>query len=425
MPLSPKQIQAYQEATARFNIWVGAVSSGKTYSSILKLIDIMKNGPPGDGMIIGVNRETVQRNVLGELYNFLGFQEPPSKSTEAKLYGHRVYFVGAPDESSVRRIQGSTLAFAYVDEATNIPEPLWRMLQSRLRVPNAQLIATCNPEGPAHWLKKDFLDRSHELDLKYWNFLLDDNPYLTEKYKSDLKKEYTGMWYKRYILGEWAVAHGLIYDGFDHDNTYNKEMEAPNYYICGIDYGTSNATAAVLCAISPNRWPQIRVEDEYYYDSEKKGRSKTDGELAEDIYEFLRYKNITAVYVDPSAASIKLELRRKNLPVLDAKNDVIEGIKQTAKFIGQKNLLIHKKCLTLLDCIQSYAWDPKAADQGEDRPLKKRDHVMDALRYACYTAFPSGDFSHPDDHLTNEQLKRRVFGADENLMGFQGVGGYF
>ncbi len=185
MPLSPKQIQAYQEATARFNIWVGAVSSGKTYSSILKLIDIMKNGPPGDGMIIGVNRETVQRNVLGELYKFLGFKEPASKSTEDKLYGHRVYFVGAPDESSVRRIQGSTLAFAYVDEAANIPEPLWRMLQSRLRVPGAQLLATCNPEGPAHWLKKDFIDRSHELDLKYWNFLLDDNPYLTEKYKSD------------------------------------------------------------------------------------------------------------------------------------------------------------------------------------------------------------------------------------------------
>jgi len=190
-------------------------------------------------MIIGVNRETVQRNVLKEMYGFLGFSEPSSKSTEAKLYGHRLYFVGAPDESSVRRIQGSTLACAYVDEATNIPEPLWRMLQSRLRVPGAQLLATCNPEGPSHWLKKDFLDRVDDLDLKYWNFLLDDNPYLTEIYKSNRKKEYTGMWYKRYILGEWAVAHGLIYDGFDHDNTFDKQMDAPNYYICGIDYGTS------------------------------------------------------------------------------------------------------------------------------------------------------------------------------------------
>lgn len=425
MPLSPKQIKSYAEATARFNIWVGAVSSGKTYSSILKAIDFMKNGPKGDGMFIGVNRETIQRNVLGELYKFLGFSEPASKSTEAKLYGRRIYFVGAPDESSVRRIQGSTLAFAYVDEATNIPEPLWKMLQSRLRIEGAQLFATCNPEGPAHWLKKNYIDRAHELDLKYWNFILDDNPNLSEKYKSDLKKEYTGMWYKRYILGEWAVAHGLIYDGFDHVNTFDKEMEAANYYVCGIDYGTSNATAAVLCAISPTRWPQIRVEDEYYYDSEKKGRSKTDGELAEDIYDFLRYKNITAIYVDPSAASLKLELRRKNLPVLDAKNDVIEGIKQTAKFITQKNLVIHKKCSTLLDCIQTYAWDPKAADQGEDKPIKKREHICDALRYACYTAFPSGEFSHPDENLTIDQLRKKVYG-DEGY-GFMSlpVGGYF
>ena len=259
----------------------------------------------------------------------------------------------------------------------------------------------------------------------YTDFNLDDNPSLDPKYKESLKKEYQGMWYKRYILGEWAVAHGLIYDGYDHDNTYDKEMEAPNYYICGIDYGTSNATAAVLCAVSPNRWPQIRVEDEYYYDSEKKGRSKTDGELAEDIYEFLRYKNISAVYVDPSAASLKLELRRKDLPVLDAKNDVIEGIKQTSKFVAQKNLLIHKRCTVLLDCIQTYAWCPKAADQGEDKPIKKREHILDALRYACYTAFPSGQFSHPDENITHDQLRKKVFGGDDNMLGFQGHGGYF
>ncbi len=424
MQLSQKQNQALNEAVKRFNIWVGAVRSGKTFSSILKLIDILKNGPAGNGMIIGVNRDTIQRNVLLELYKFLGFSPPGTKTTETKLYGRNIYFVGAHDESAVRRIQGSTLAFAYVDEATCIPAPFWRMLLSRLSIEGSQLLATCNPEGPAHWLKKEFIDRANELDLSHWHFTLDDNPSLGEKYKESLKKEYTGMWYKRYILGEWAVAHGLIYDGFDALNTFDKDMEAPNYYVCGIDYGTSNATAAVLCAVSPTRWPQIRVEDEYYYDSEKKGRSKTDGELAEDIYDFIRYKNVQAIYVDPSAASLKLELRRKNLPVLDAKNDVIEGIKQTAKFIGQKNLVIHKRCGTLLDCIQSYAWDPKAADQGEDKPIKKREHICDALRYACYTAFPSGDFRHPDDDIGYDQLRRKVFGGDPDLLGLGNMGGY-
>ena len=424
MPLSPKQIQSFNEANHRFNIWVGAVRSGKTYSSILKLIDIIKNGPPGNGMIIGVNRDTIQRNVLLELYKFLGFSPPGTKTTETKLYGRNIYFTGAHDESSVRRIQGSTLSFAYVDEATCIPAPFWRMLLSRLSVPGAQLLATCNPEGPAHWLKKEYIDRAHELDLVSWNFNLDDNPSLDETYKSNLKKEYTGMWFRRYILGEWAVAHGLVYDCFDQDNIFENRMEPPNYQIIGIDYGTTNATAAVLCSISPTRWPQIRVEEEYYYDSAKKGRSKTDAELADDIQSFISYRNISAIYVDPAAASLKLELRRRDLPVVDANNDVLLGIKITSKFVSQKNLVIHKQCSTLLEHIQSYAWDPKAADRGEDKPLKVNDHILDALRYACCSAFPTGEFSHPDEMLTIEQLRRKVYG-DDTMMLNAGSGGYF
>ncbi len=425
MPLSPKQIQSFNEANKRFNIWVGAVRSGKTYSSILKLIDVIKNGPEGSGMIIGVNRDTIQRNVLLELYKFLGFSPPSTKTTETKLYGRNIYFVGAHDEGAVRRIQGSTLAFAYVDEATCIPAPFWRMLLSRLSIRNSQLLATCNPEGPAHWLKKEFIERADELDLAHWNFQLDDNPSLDEKYKEDLKKEYTGMWYKRYILGEWAVAHGLIYDGFDHDNLYENPMEHPNYYIVGIDYGTTNATAAVLCAVTPNRWPQIRVEEEYYYDSAQKGRSKGDDELAQDIKDFIAYRNVSAVYVDPAAASLKIELRKKDLPVIDAKNDVLPGIKVTSKFISNKNIVIHKSCKTLTEHIQSYAWDPKAADRGEDKPVKVNDHILDALRYAMYSAFPQGEFSHPDENLSYEQLRRKVYGDDSIGFLSPSVGGYY
>lgn len=374
-------------------------------------------------MIIGVNRDTIQRNVLLELYKFLGFPPPSTKTTETKLYGRNIYFVGAHDEGAVRRIQGSTLAFAYVDEATCIPAPFWRMLLSRLSVKNSQLLATCNPEGPAHWLKKDFIDRAHELDLVYWNFNLDDNPSLDEKFKDNLKKEYSGMWYKRYILGEWSVAQGLVFDSYDFDNLYENSNSNPNYYICGIDYGTSNATAAVLCAITPRIWPQIHVEREYYYDSVQKGRSKTDTELADDIKEFLAHRNISAVYVDPSAASLKIELRNRNLPVIDAKNDVLPGIKVMSKFVANKNLVIQKGCKTLIDCIQTYAWDPKAADRGEDAPLKKREHIVDATRYCIYSAFPHGDFGSPDEFLTIDQIRRQVYGNSDALFGDPSFGG--
>lgn len=409
--MSDKQLLSIHQANRRFNIWCGAVRSGKTFASIDKLESVLKHGILGDVMIIGVNRMTIQRNVLESLYKKLGFPPPASKSSEARLYGRNVYFVGANDESSVRAIQGSTLAYAYVDEATCIPQPFWKMLQSRASLQGSQIFATCNPEGPTHWLKKDFIDRSHELDLIYWTFVMDDNPSLTEDFKNNLKKEYTGMWFKRYVLGEWAVAHGLIYDAYDHLNLYENRTNNPQYYIAGCDYGTSNATAAVLCSVS-NTWPHIRVEEEYYYDSAKKGRSKTDAELADDLTEFVKHKNLRAFYIDPSAASLKLELRNHNLPVLDAKNDVLPGIKITAKFIAGKNLVIHKSCSNLIDCIQSYCWDPKAADKGEDKPLKEREHILDALRYACYSAFPAGEINHPDQNLTIDQIRKQIYGDD-------------
>lgn len=420
MITSSKQDQSFTEANHRFNIWVGAVRSGKTFSSIRKFIDRLKYGVPGDAMIIGVNRGTIHRNILTHMYKTLGFPCPSPMSNKTMLYGRDIYFVGAPDVSAVTTIQGSTLAYAYVDEATCIPEPVWKILESRLSVPGAQLFATCNPEGPAHWLKKDYLDRPENHDIKVWNFNLDDNPVLDEKYKSAIKSSYTGMWYRRYILGEWSLATGAIYDTYDEYNEYIHDQAPPNYYIVGIDYGTTNATAAVLCAISPKKWPQIRIEKEYYYDSVKEGRAKTDAELVNDIRNFIGIVNVSAIYIDPAAASLKIALRQADLPVLDANNDVLLGIKTTGKFIAGKNLVIHKSCKILREQLQSYAWDPKAADRGEDKPIKKNDHLPDALRYACVSAFPQGEFFFQDENLTIEQLRKKVYEDD----GYGFIGGY-
>lgn len=425
MILSPKQIQSYNEATHRFNLWIGAVSSGKTYASLDKLIERIRNGPTGDCMILGVSRESIQRNILKDLYDRMGFPVPSSKVNETKLFGRRIYFVGCNNERAVSSIQGSTLAIAYVDEAPKMPYPAWAMLTTRIRVPGAQLLATGNPEGPAHWLKKDYIDKGQEMDLIHWDFTLEDNPSLDEAYIRDTKASLSGIFYRRLILGEWAAAHGAIYDTFDNYNLYDSPKNNPNYYIVGIDYGTTNATAAVLCAITPHQWPQINVEAEYYWDSAKRGRSKTDFELVRDLKEFIGYRNVRSVYVDPAAASLKLELRQNDLPVLDAKNEVVLGIKIVSKFISGKNLVVQRGCTTLREHIQSYAWDPKAADRGEDKPLKVNDHICDALRYAIASAFPTGELGHPDENLTIAQIRQNVYGEGDKLAFNPGGGGYY
>lgn len=413
MPTSPKQNQSFAEANHRFNIWVGAVSSGKTYASVERFIYDLKNAAQGDAMIIGVNRTSIQRNILTHLYKQMGFPCPTEKTSMSKLYGRNVWFVGAPDVSAVSTIQGSTLALAYVDEATNLPEPFWRMLESRLRVPGAKLLATCNPEGPSHWLKKDYLDKPG-LDLIHWQFSLDDNPSLDAAYKQQLKASYSGMWYRRYILGEWAMATGAIFDGWTEDNIFDKDFPSPSEYCAALDYGTVNPTACHIAAISPNMWPQIRIEKEYYFDSAKYGRSKTDRELALDIKEFIGYTPITALYVDPAAASLKLELRNLDLPVIDANNDVLFGIKTVSQYISGKNLLVRKDCKNLIEQIQSYSWCPKAANQGEDKPIKKNDHACDSLRYLIASRFKNGLHTHPDENMSYDVLRRKVFGQEND-----------
>jgi len=421
---SDKQAFSFVNAKHRFNIWVGSVRSGKTHSSIYALIDFLKNGPPGDAMIIGVNRSTIQRNVLSTMYKLLGFPCPSPMSNKTTLYGRDVYFVGAPDISAVTTIQGSTLAMAYVDEATCIPEVFWKMLETRLSVPGARLYATANPEGPAHWLKKQYIDRKDVHDIVVFQFELDDNPVLDDAYKNAIKSSFSGMFYKRYILGEWTLATGAIFDAWDEINTYTNDFPAPTFYCAGIDYGTINPTACHILACTPNMWPQIRVEREYYFDSSKHGRQKTDSELAHELKKFIGITPLTALYVDPAAASLKLELRNNDMPVIDANNDVLFGIKLVSQYIAGKNILVHKSCTNLIEQIQSYSWCPKAQERGEDKPIKHNDHAIDSLRYAVATAFKHG-LSSPNLGKSYDEIRREIYGEQGwGFIGGDGNGSY-
>jgi phage terminase large subunit len=217
----------------------------------------------------------------------------------------------------------------------------------------------------------------------------------------------------------------MIWDGFDQDNLYEHPFGPAKFYAVGLDYGTSNATAAVLASIDPTTWPQIRIEEEYYYDSVKKGRTKTDAQLVDDIYAWLQHKSIQAIYVDPAAASLKAEMRQRGMPVLDAKNDVINGIRTVGKFISHKNLVIHKGCTNLIDSINSYIWDPVAVNRGEDKPLKKFDHCADALKYLIYSLYPQGSIHSIDNDITIAQVKKQIYGDNESLWGNNDLSGYY
>jgi PBSX family phage terminase large subunit len=387
-PLSDKQIASFRESNARLNIWEGAVRSGKSFISLLRFVQALKYGPPGQAMIVGVSRDAIQRNVVLEICAIMGMPAPTPKSTQMNILGRIIHLVGANDERAQRRIQGSTLALAYCDELTLIPQGFFKMLLSRLSVTGAMLFGTTNPDSPFHWLKADFLSKE-DLDMKVFRFKLDDNPSLGQTYIDNLKREYSGLWYKRYIEGEWVLAEGTVYDFFDEDDHIINTPPGPaEYYVIGIDYGTSNPTTFSLIGYNRKLYPNLWLEKEYFYDSRAMNRQKTDTEYVEDLKKFIQGRVIRCIYVDPSAASFKLEMMRQGLGgIIDADNDVINGIRFKSKLLSNGTYKICRCCPNAIREFQTYRWDEKVSLRGEDKPIKEHDHSLDSQRYAIYTHF--------------------------------------
>lgn len=386
---SHKQLDVIANSTARINVLDGSVRSGKTIASLVAWIMFVSEAPLGELLMVGKTERTLKRNILDVLEQIVGsrYFKYNLGAGEATLFGRRIYLVGANDLRSEGKIRGLTLAGAYGDEIALWPESFFTMLLSRLSVPGARFIGTTNPDSPYHWLKTNYLDRAGELGLRRWHFLLEDNSNLDPDYVGALKKEYVGLWYKRFILGLWVQAEGAVYDMWD--DAIHAVDEVPSqftrYYV-GVDYGTSNPTVFLLVGQHEDKFYVI---DEYYWDSAEQGRQKTDAEYSRDLQEFIKGRYPQAIIIDPSAASFITQLRRDGVRMIrHANNSVLDGIRTVAAFLPQKRLFVYRKrCSNLLREFTAYVWDPQAQKRGEDRPLKQNDHALDALRYVVHTVF--------------------------------------
>ncbi|WP_028814436.1 PBSX family phage terminase large subunit [Streptomyces flavidovirens] len=406
LPLSPKQIASVVESQdAPIALWSGAVSSGKTIASLLAFL-IRLTVAPDHGLIVIVGRtlQTIERNLLDPLQSSHLFGplarhvHHTTGSTTAVILGRTVHLVGASDARAEGRIRGATIALAYVDEATLLPHSFWMMLLSRLRVgAESRLLATTNPDGPFHWLRKDFILRGAEVGLTNWHFTLDDNPTLDPGFVARLKAQYIGLWYKRFILGEWCLASGAVYDMFDEDrHVVDLLPYMRRWTAVGIDYGTVNPFSAVL--IGQGEDNHLYAVSEYRHDSKTALRQLTDAQYSAGVRQWLasvrrpgeqgaaRGVRPEWIFVDPSAASFMNQLWTERVPgIAPAVNDVLDGIRSVSVALGSGLLRVHRSCTGLLGELPGYAWDEKAAERGEDRPLKMDDHSADALRYALHS----------------------------------------
>lgn len=423
-PLVGKQLESVRQARRPGNLWVGAVRSSKTVCSLLRWLQYIVEGPPGELAMIGRTERTLKRNVLDPIVDMIGPRRAKvtTGSGEAHILGRRIYLFGANDESAVTKIQGPTLAGWYGDEIPTWPESFFAMARTRLSVPGSMWFGTGNPAASNHYLNRDFIKRAayvirrdgsvieragdDAVDMSVFEFSLDDNPSLDPAFVARLKREYVGVFYRRMILGEWCMAEGAIISEWDDKVNVLPRAKMPvmREFLCtGVDYGTSNPFAALTMAIGPDlREPKescLYLTDEWRWDSRRERRKLSDPQYSVKLRQHLRDIRLPGTHgdlrgvmpemiaVDPSAASFRVMLYQDGLPTRAADNEVMDGLRVANSLVAAGKLVVAAECEGLRDEIPGYVWDDKAMLRGEEKPLKIDDHSIDAgLRYAPYSS---------------------------------------
>ena len=377
----------------------GAIRSGKTVSMSLSFVFWAMSAFSDQIFIMaGKTVGSFRRNVLDTLLPMLrsrGYTVDEYRSdnllviTRGKVTNY-FYVFGGKDEGSQDLVQGLTAAGGFFDEVALMPESFVNQAVARCSVTGRKLFFNCNPGSPIHWFKLNWIDKRTQKKLLYLHFEMDDNLSLSEEIKKAYRSMYVGVFYLRFIKGLWRAAEGLIYTMFTDANLYDQLDERTRHISTksiAVDYGTTNP--CVFYEI----WDDgqiLWVENEYRWDSrsEEARRSpnpqKTDAQYADDMAAFMgiRPEDQCMIIVDPSAASFIQELRSRGWVVKEADNEVLDGIRKTGALFAKHQLLVNRrKCPGLIGELQSYVWDDKAAEKGEEKPVKQLDHGPDAIRY--------------------------------------------
>lgn len=387
--LSPKQCEFINNANHRFNGKIGATQCGKTFIDIAFVIvgRIMeRRGKKGLNLILGVTKETIERNVLEPMRDHWGegFISEINNRNICHIFGEKVYCLGSEKVSQVSKLRGAKFKYVYIDEIVDANQEVFELLKSRLSLEYSVCDFTGNPSHPAHYIKK-FIDSDADVYCQGWT--LYDNPFLPEVYIKSLEVEYAGtVYFDRYVLGKWKKAEGLVYPMFDVKKHVIPTVNRPyRRYQISVDYGTFNPFSAGLWGLTDYEFEKgktrptwIRMR-EYRYCGRDKGVQLTPVQYLDEVNKLADGLPIECIIVDPSADAFRVTVAsRSNYPVVPADNPVLAGIEDTSSAIQNQKFLINDCCQGAIEEFGLYSWDEKAT---EDVPVKDNDHSMDEIRY--------------------------------------------
>lgn len=395
--LSPKQNEVLtllkNGRMKRINIFEGSVRSGKTHISMIIWGFWVAGSPKTKAYLMaGKTLQTLKRNVLEPMKELFGngFSYNLYKK-EADLFGRKVYLESAANADSENKLRGMTLMGAYCDELTLFSESFFTMLLSRLSERGAKLFATTNPDDPNHWLKKNYLDNK-SADLLSVKFRLEDNIYLPREYIEQLRTEFHGVFYDRFILGNWTRAEGRIYDGFSAKNIISanelsKRMSEKRLIlsVVGVDYGGSGSASAFAHVGFDEEFSNVYVLSEYY-DKENRSAENLISAFSGFVErEKSRFPTLNRVFCD-SAEQLLVKSFRKavKIEVSNArKRPINTRINMLNRLIASGRFFVASECRQTIDAIESAVWDERAplCDKRLDNGTSNIDS-LDALEYA-------------------------------------------
>lgn len=385
----------------RINLLEGAVRSGKTWISlILFSLWVALQKEDATFLMVGKTLTSLKRNCLDLLQSLVGEKNFTYNISgkQGELFGRVVYLEGTNDTRAEGKIRGMTLTGAYCDEVTLFSEDFFTMLLSRLSMPGAKLFCTTNPDNPQHWFMVRYINRAEELDMNIMRFTIDDNPFLDAEYVESLKKEYTGVFFKRFILGQWVVAGCACYPQIaDTPEKYivDELPEDARFISIGVDWGGNRSLTAFVATVFHGNFDAVTVIKDYHVEGRK---GEIDGDRVNT--EFIRfitmlreeYPNIPIRYVFADSAEqylisgLRKAIKGYGLQIGDSKkNPIVQRIICANSLLNTGRMKIMRECKYVIDGLRAAVWDAKAAAHGDDVRLDDFTSdidVVDAFEYS-------------------------------------------
>lgn len=373
--LSPKQIEFLNLATHRWNGKIGATQCGKTYIDVTQVIPeriLEREGKNGLNVIFGVTKETIERNVLEPMRDFWGERlvSEINNRNIARLFGQKVYCLGAEKVNQVKKVRGAKFKYAYCDELVDLNEEVFNLLKSRLSLDYSVCDFTGNPSYPKHHIKK-FIDSDADVYCQNWTIF--DNPFLSKRVVDELIKEYSGsVYYDRYILGKWQRAEGIIYPLFaDKPDRYLITDIPPLMEInAGLDFGGSRSAHSMTASGITRNYQQLIALKSKRYKAEGTTPKDVDRYAVEFVGEVLKtYGRCDYVYWDSAEQVLGRGIRDAiskaypdhNISVRECyKTPINDRIQLALRLMGLDRFKIAKDCESLKNALCEAVWDEKS-----------------------------------------------------------------